>query len=249
MINIRSLHKRYGERSVLAGLDAQVTAGAIVAVVGASGSGKSTLLRCLNALEPFDSGQIEIAGHRLQPGLDGVALDRLRADVGLVFQDYQLFPHLSVLGNVSLAPRVVGKRTRAQAERLALDWLSRVGMADRAAARPSELSGGQKQRVALARALAQGVSVLLLDEPTSALDPETRDDVRQVLADVARAPGDGRSLTIVIVTHDLALAKNLADELWVLDEGTLAERGAPQTIVASPQSRVAREYFSRLAAH
>ena len=144
---------------------------------------------------------------------------------------------------------MVGKRTRAEAERLALDWLARVGMADRASARPNELSGGQKQRVALARALAQGVSVLLLDEPTSALDPETRDDVRRVLADLARAPGDNRSLTIVIVTHDLALAKNLADELWVLDEGTLAERGAPHAIVADPKSRVAREYFSRLAAN
>lgn len=248
MIRIHSLHKRYGERSVLAGFDAEVSAGAIVAVVGASGSGKSTLLRCLNALESFDSGQIEIAGHRLEPGRDGAPLDRLRADVGMVFQDYQLFPHLSVLGNVALAPHVVGKLTRAAAESVALGWLERVGMADRAAARPSELSGGQKQRVALARALAQGVRVLLLDEPTSALDPETRDDVRRVLSDVARLPGDGRSLTLVMVTHDLALASNLADELWVLDEGTLAERGAPKTMVTAPQSRVAREYFSRLLA-
>ena len=245
MINIRSLHKRYGERSVLAGLDAEVTAGAIVAVVGASGSGKSTLLRCLNALEPFDSGQIEIAGHQLKPDLAGVELDRLRADVGLVFQDYQLFPHLSVLGNVALAPRVVGKRSRAEADKLALGWLERVGMASRASARPSELSGGQKQRVALARALAQGVRVLLLDEPTSALDPETRDDVRRVLSDVARTPDEGRSLTLVIVTHDLGLASAVADELWVLDEGTLAERGAPRTLVTSAQSRVAREYFAR----
>jgi ABC-type polar amino acid transport system ATPase subunit len=246
MINIRGLHKRYGERHVLAGLNAEVSAGAIVAVVGASGSGKSTLLRCLNALEPFDAGSIRIAGHVLEPGLGGPELNRLRADVGLVFQDYQLFPHLSVLENVALAPTVVGKLGRAEAERVARRWLERVGMADREQARPSQLSGGQKQRVALARALAQGVRVLLLDEPTSALDPETRDEVRGVLSDVARAPGEGKSLTLVIVTHDLGLASELADELWVLDEGTLAERGAPRTLVTAPQSRVAREYFSRL---
>jgi glutamine transport system ATP-binding protein len=249
MINIRGLHKRYGERQVLSGLDAEVSAGAIVAVVGASGSGKSTLLRCLNALEPFDSGRIEIAGHELTPGRGARELNRLRAEVGLVFQDYQLFPHLSVLENVSLAPRVVEKRTRGEAERLAQRWLERVGIGDRAGARPSELSGGQKQRVALARALAPGVRVLLLDEPTSALDPETRDEVRRVLSDVVRAPGDGGSLTLVIVTHDLRLASELADELWVLDEGTLAERGAPRALVAAPQSRVAREYFSRLLAN
>ena len=246
MINIRGLHKRYGARSVLAGLDAEVSAGAIVAVVGASGSGKSTLLRCLNALEPFDSGSIQIAGHELKPGRSGPELNRLRADVGFVFQDYQLFPHLSVLENVALAPRVVGKLDGAESERLARRWLERVGMATREHARPSELSGGQKQRVALARALAQGARVLLLDEPTSALDPETRDEVRGVLSDVARVTGEGKPLTLVIVTHDVRLASELADELWVLDEGTLAERGAPRALVTAPQSRVAREYFSRL---
>lgn len=249
MINIRGLHKRYGDRSVLAGLDAEVEAGAIVAVVGASGSGKSTFLRCLNALETFDAGRIEIAGHELTPGRSGRDLNRLRADVGFVFQDYQLFPHLSVLDNVALAPRVTGKLTRSDAERRALRWLERVGMGDRGGARPSELSGGQKQRVALARALAQGARVLLLDEPTSALDPETRDEVRSLLSDVARIPGEGGALTLVMVTHDLRLASELADELWVLDEGTLAERGAPQALVAAPKSRVAREYFSRVLAN
>jgi ABC-type polar amino acid transport system ATPase subunit len=249
MINIRGLHKTYGERRVLAGLDAEVEAGAIVAVVGASGSGKSTLLRCLNALEPFDSGRIEIAGHELTPGRAAQRLDRLRSDVGFVFQDYQLFPHLSVLENLTLAPRVVGKLTRPEAERVARGWLERVGLGERGSARPSELSGGQKQRVALARALAQGARVLLLDEPTSALDPETRDEVRQVLSEVVRGSGDGRALTLVIVTHDLSLANDVADELWVLDEGTLAERGAPAALVTAPQSRVAREYFARLAAH
>lgn len=249
MINIRGLHKTYGERRVLAGLDAEVEAGAIVAVVGASGSGKSTLLRCLNALEPFDSGRIEIAGHELTPGRAAQRLDRLRSDVGFVFQDYQLFPHLSVLENLTLAPRVVGKLTRPEAERVARGWLERVGLGERGSARPSELSGGQKQRVALARALAQGARVLLLDEPTSALDPETRDEVRQVLSEVVRGSGDGRALTLVIVTHDLSLAHDVADELWVLDEGTLAERGAPAALVTAPQSRVAREYFARLAAH
>jgi ABC-type polar amino acid transport system ATPase subunit len=248
MISIRGLHKAYEKRSVLAGVSAEVKTGSVIALVGGSGSGKSTLLRCLNGLETFDAGSIEVAGHTLLPGNPRATLDALRADVGMLFQDYQLFPHLSVLDNVTLAPRVVRKLQRSEAEQSAISWLERVGLADRAASRPSQLSGGQKQRVALARALAQGVRVLLLDEPTSALDPEMRAEVADVLGRLVRAE-PSRPLTMLVVTHDIRLATELADELWVLDAGSLVERGSPAEIIRSPQSRVAREYFSLTTAN
>jgi ABC-type polar amino acid transport system ATPase subunit len=245
MIDIRGLRKTFASRSVLAGLSAEVQRGAIVAIAGPSGCGKSTLLRCLNGLEWFDAGSIEVAGIRLGPGPHAAALDALRRRVGMVFQEYHLFPHLSALDNVTLAPRLAGKLSSSEAERLGRRWLERVGLGDRSASRPAELSGGQKQRVALARALAQGVQVLLLDEPTSALDRRTRAEVRRVLADVARGGDSDSALTLLVVTHDLDLASELADELWVLDEGVIAERGATAALIADPQSKAARELFER----
>jgi polar amino acid transport system ATP-binding protein len=246
MISIRGLHKAFGARTVLSGVDADVTRGSIVAIVGGSGSGKSTLLRCLNGLESFDAGSIDVAGTRLGPGASARQLDALRRRVGMVFQDYQLFPHLSALDNVTLAPRVVQKLSPAAAEALGRRWLDRVGLEDRANAKPSQLSGGQRQRVALARALAQGVEVLLLDEPTSALDPEMRAEVKSVLRDVVAEKEKEGTLTLLLVTHDVRLAAELADQLWVLDAGNIVERGAPLDITRAPQSRVAREYFARL---
>jgi ABC-type polar amino acid transport system ATPase subunit len=219
MITIRGLSKSQGSRRVLVGIDAEVAEGAIVALVGASGSGKTSLLRCLNGLDPFDTGQVRIAGHELEAGPARRLPRRLRSDVGLVFQDYQLFPHLSVLDNVSLAPRVVGGHSRDAAESIARGWLERVGLAPRELARPAELSGGEKQRVALARALAQGARVLLLDEPTSALDTTNRDEVRQLLLSSVR---EGvRRLTLLVVTHDRSFAEALADEVWSLEGGRL----------------------------
>ena len=211
--------KRFGAREILCGIDAQVSPGAIVSLVGASGSGKTTLLRCLNGLESIDRGQIQIAGHVVQPGPTDVALTRLRADVGMVFQDYQLFPHLSVLDNLCLAPMVVRKRSRAEAERRAHTLLGQVGLADRHGSRPSELSGGQKQRIALARALAQDVKVLLLDEPTSALDQGTRNEIVRILRDLVKNAAE--PLTLLLVTHDLHLAENISDEVWTLQAGQL----------------------------
>ncbi|HWO12771.1 MAG TPA: amino acid ABC transporter ATP-binding protein [Polyangiaceae bacterium] len=224
MIQIHGLRKAYGAHVVLAGIEARVPAGAVVALAGPSGSGKSTLLRCLNGLEPFDAGSIEIAGHRLSPGAPGAPLARLRGDVGMVFQDYQLFPHLSALENVTLAPRVVQKLSAREAERLGQSWLERVGLADRTRHYPSQLSGGQRQRVALARALAQGAKALLLDEPTSALDPDLRGEIRSTLAQLVRERQGSEPLTIVISTHDLDLAHELASEMWVLESGTLEAR-------------------------
>jgi ABC-type polar amino acid transport system ATPase subunit len=220
VVKLEQVGKRFGVRQVLRDIDASIKAGSIVSLVGASGSGKTTLLRCLNGLESIDAGRIQIAGHRVEPSPSDAALTLLRADVGMLFQDYQLFPHLSVLDNLCLAPQVVRKRSRADAEKRARDLLERVGLGDRGGSRPSELSGGQKQRVALARALAQEVKVLLLDEPTSALDPKTRDEIVRILRElVARSE---RPLTLVLVTHDVPLAETISDEVWTLVEGRLA---------------------------
>jgi ABC-type polar amino acid transport system ATPase subunit len=242
VIRISGLCKAFGSAPVLGGVDAEVAAGKIVALLGASGSGKSTLLRCLNGLETFDAGSLEVAGFALRPGAhEPRLLQALRAKVGMVFQDFQLFSHLSVLDNVTLAPRVAQGVPRAHAEAHARELLAQVGLEGRANAEPRQLSGGQKQRVAIARALAQGVSVLLLDEPTSALDPELREEVREVLRRVARGPRSSISpemsahaqtsasasasassgLTILLVTHEHALANELADEIWTLEAGRI----------------------------
>ncbi|HVR20599.1 MAG TPA: amino acid ABC transporter ATP-binding protein [Polyangiaceae bacterium] len=229
MIRIRNLHKAFGTRVVLAGIDAEIRPGAIVAIHGPSGCGKSTLLRCLVGLEPFESGSIEIAGHVLHAKAKArSALARLSGDVALVFQEFHLFPHLSVLENLTLAPERVRKVRREEAERHASELLALVGLADRASARPAELSGGQKQRVAILRALAQGASVLCFDEPTSALDPSLREEVRDVLRRVARGEighaVDAATRTLVLVTHETDLARELATETWHMKDGRLVER-------------------------
>ena len=229
MIRIHGLHKAFGERVVLSGLDAEIREGAIVAIHGPSGSGKSTLLRCLAGLEPFDGGRIEIAGHVLDArARPRGALSRLSGGVALVFQEFHLFPHLSVLENLTLAPERVKKVPRAEAERHARELLALVGLADRAAARPAELSGGQKQRVAILRALAQGAGVLLFDEPTSALDPALREEVRDMLRRVARGEiGEGSlTRTLVLVTHERELSRELATETWTMQDGRLVNRDA-----------------------
>jgi ABC-type polar amino acid transport system ATPase subunit len=220
VIRLLGVGKRFGSRQVLRGIDAEVKPGAIVSLVGASGSGKTTLLRCLNGLETIDSGRIRIAGHIVEPNPNDVALTQLRADVGMVFQDYQLFPHLTVLDNLCLAPQIVRKVARADAAKRAHALLEQVGLGDRRGSRPSELSGGQKQRVALARALAQDVKVLLLDEPTSALDAATRDEIIGILRNLVR--GAAKPLTLLLVTHDLHLAETLSDEVWTLVDGQLS---------------------------
>jgi polar amino acid transport system ATP-binding protein len=229
MIRIRGLRKSFGSRPVLAGIDAEAGEGSIVSIVGPSGCGKSTLLRCFNALTSFDAGTLEVAGFRLQGGVVPPAdeLCRLRAAVGMVFQELHLFPHLTALENVTLAPRVVHGRSRAEVERHGRELLELVGLGERVGARPAELSGGQKQRVALARAVAQGARVLLLDEPTSALDAALREDMRDLLQRAARgelSAGDGRPLTLVIVTHDEALAGTLGGVTWRLEQGRIRER-------------------------
>ena len=221
MISIRDLRKRHGDRITLSGVTAEIGPGERVAIVGASGCGKTTLLRCLNALENFDGGGLRVAGLDLRAGKEGMPardLVRLRSAVGMVFQELHLFPHLTVLDNVTLAPRLVRREARADAERRAKDLLARVGLADRPGAYPHELSGGQKQRVALVRALAQAPDVLLLDEPTSALDPGTAHEVANAIVELTA----GRT-TVVLVTHDPDLARSVADRVLRLENGSLVE--------------------------
>lgn len=199
-------------------LDAEVKAGETIAITGPSGVGKSTLLRCLNYLEPFDEGEIEIAGFKLAPGMDRRHSDlkRLRAKVGMVFQQFNLFPHLTALENITLAPRVVSGVAKDIAEKDALDILARVHLADRAGSYPHQLSGGQQQRIAIARALAQRPSVLLFDEPTSALDPAMKQEVLDVMKELAQA-----GMTMLVVTHELNFVSSVATRVWDMQAGKI----------------------------
>jgi ABC-type polar amino acid transport system ATPase subunit len=242
VISVRTLSKSHGGRKVLERVTADVTKGETIAIVGPSGGGKSTLLRCLNYLETFDEGSVEICGFKLYPGhIARETLREMRVRVGMVFQQFNLFPHLSAIDNIILAPTVVKKESRASAVERGLDLLGKVGLRDRANAYPHELSGGQQQRVAIARALAQQPDVMLFDEPTSALDPEMRDDVMEVMKDLAKG-----GMTMLVVTHEMQFAHDVATRVWVIDKGTIAEDGPPSQVVDNPQSNVAREFFARL---
>lgn len=246
MISIRDLYKQHGQRSVLAGVSAEVERGEIVAIVGPSGGGKSTLLRCLNYLEEFDRGEIEIAGFTLRPGMsraDRRTLHELRSAVGMVFQQFHLFPHLTALDNIALAPRLVRGAERSNALSRGRELLAQVGLADRGNDYPHQLSGGQQQRVAIARALAGAPTVLLFDEPTSALDPEMRDEVVQVIRGLA-----AEGMTMLVVTHEMHLVRRLATRIWVVADGTLVENGAAATVISAPHSQVGKDFFARMSA-
>ncbi|HEY3803417.1 MAG TPA: amino acid ABC transporter ATP-binding protein [Kofleriaceae bacterium] len=228
MISVRTLCKRHGELEVLRGVTADVKRGETIAVVGPSGGGKSTLLRCLNYLEAFDDGEIEIAGVTLRPNMDARRLHELRTKVGMVFQQFNLFPHLTALDNITLAPRVVKKLGASAAEARARELLARVGLGDRAGSYPHQLSGGQQQRVAIARALAQDPEVLLFDEPTSALDPEMRDEVLAVMRELAG------TMTMIVVTHEIQFAHDVASRVWLIDRGKIADDGPPDRVLRRP---------------
>jgi ABC-type polar amino acid transport system ATPase subunit len=227
---------------VLTDVSAEISRGETIAIVGPSGGGKSTLLRCLNALETFDTGEIDIAGVQLRPRMgDHPVLRSLRTRVGMVFQQFHLFPHMTAAQNIALAPVVVRSVERGAAFARAQQLLARVGLGDRGGAYPHELSGGQQQRVAIARALAQDPEVLLFDEPTSALDPEMRGEVMAVIQDLAKG-----GMTMLVVTHEMQLATQIATRVWVLDRGAIAEDGPPSQVVDTPQSAVAKDYFGRM---
>ncbi|SDI31472.1 amino acid ABC transporter ATP-binding protein [Propionivibrio dicarboxylicus] len=230
LVSTNRLHKFYGKNHVLRGIKLDVEEGEVVTIVGRSGSGKSTLLRTLNGLESIDDGVIEVDGARLDVDhADGDTLRALRQKIGMVFQQFNLFPHLSVGQNVMLAPQVVKKMTNAEREGIARDMLSRVGLAEKFDAFPDQLSGGQQQRVAIARALAMSPKVLLCDEITSALDPEL---VNEVLNVVRRLAAEG--MTLIMVTHEMRFAREVSDKLVFMHEGRIHETGHPQEMFARP---------------
>ena len=230
--------KAFGDREVLRGVSVSLARHEVVALIGASGSGKSTLLRCLGLLEPIDDGQIFLGDEDISdPRVDG---NRVRARLGAVFQSYNLFPHLSVLDNVTLASRVVHRMPRKDAEARALDLLARIGLGDYARAHPDRLSGGQQQRAAIVRAIATDPEVLLLDEITSALDPEL---VGEVLELVRQLAADGA--TILMATHEMAFARDVADRVVFLDAGTIVEEGAPASVFGAPREARTRAFLSR----
>jgi len=241
MLRIERLRKSLGQRQILRGIDAHVDEGETIAIVGPSGGGKSTFLRCLNGLTSFDAGSIEIAGFSLAPGTppDAPELRALRASVAMVFQSFNLFPHLTALQNVSLGPLHVLRQPAGAARERGMALLARVGLADRGDALPAQLSGGQQQRVAIARALAMDPRVLLLDEPTSALDPQMRGEVLAVLRDLARS-----GMTMLVVTHEMAFARAAASRVWIFDDGRLVEDGPPSEVCDRPRSERGRALFA-----
>ncbi len=236
------MNKHFGENHVLRDIDLDIHTGEVVVLLGASGSGKSTLCRCVNRLETVDSGLISLAGVPLPD--EGGELARLRARVGMVFQSFNLFGHLSVLDNITLAPVRVRGLSRQEAVERARQLLDRVGLADKADARPAQLSGGQQQRVAIARALAMDPQVLLFDEPTSALDPETVGEVLDVMAALA---ADG--MTMLVVTHEMGFARRVADRIVFLDEGRVHEIATPDEFFDAPRTERAREFLSKVLSH
>lgn len=239
VLRARGLEKRWGDVTALAGVDLDVQRDEIVTVIGPSGSGKSTLLRCLNGLEIPDAGTVHLGDRELRAGSRDI--DALRARIGMVFQAFHLFPHLTVRDNLALAPRHVRGTSESDAARSANALLERVGLADKASAFPRELSGGQQQRVAIARALAMQPDVLLFDEPTSALDPETVGEVLAVMRDIAT-----RGMTMVVVTHEMQFAREVSTRTVFMDGGKVVEEGDANTLFRTPKSGRLRDFLARL---
>jgi polar amino acid transport system ATP-binding protein len=238
-IEIRALHKSFGDLEVLRGIDFQVQTGEVVCVIGPSGSGKSTLLRCINMLEEPTSGQIFVGGVEVtDPDVD---IDAVRRRIGMVFQQFNLFPHLTATENLTIAQRRVLGRGRKEAERIAAENLERVGLAPKADAYPSQLSGGQQQRVAIARSLAMGPDLMLFDEPTSSLDPELVGDVLGVMRLLAL---DG--MTMIVVTHEMSFAREVADRVAFMDDGIILEEGPPERVVGAPSHERTRSFLARV---
>ena len=236
IIQVKELHKYYGKLEVLKGITTQIAEKEVVCVIGPSGSGKSTFLRCLNQLEPVTSGQIIINGHDVtDPRTD---INKVREEVGMVFQRFNLFPHKTVLENITLAPVKVKKVPREEARERAMELLKKVGLADKADVYPDRLSGGQKQRVAIARALAMNPKIMLFDEPTSALDPELVGEVLAVMKDLAR-----EGMTMVVVTHEMGFAREVSDRVIFMDQGVIAEEGTPQELLVQPKNERLRTFL------
>lgn len=229
IVEIDNVHKRFGEVHALRGVSLAVDKGEVVVIIGPSGSGKSTLLRCINRLEEYDEGKIVVDGHRLD---DTKNIDIVRQEVGMVFQSFNLFAHLSVMDNLTLAQKVVRKRSKGESQKIAMDLLERVGIPDKADSRPIQLSGGQQQRVAIARALAMNPKIMLFDEPTSALDPEMIKEVLDVMLDLAN-----EGITMIVVSHEMGFARAAAKRMIIMDEGQIIEEAAPEELFKSSHER------------
>ena len=249
MLKAEGVRKTYGRLEVLRGVDLELAAGQVMCILGPSGSGKSTFLRCVNHLEKVDSGRLSVdgrlVGYRESHGklyeLSEKEVARERADIGMVFQQFNLFPHMTALGNVMEAPVRVRREAKEEVGRRALELLDRVGLADKASAYPAQLSGGQKQRVAIARALAMRPKLMLFDEPTSALDPELVGEVLDVMQQLAH---DG--MTMVVVTHEMGFAREVADTAVFMDEGVVVESGPPAAVLGAPQHERTRAFLSKV---
>ncbi len=238
-LTVEGLRKSFGRLEVLRGIDLEVAEHEVVCLIGASGSGKSTFLRCVNLLEPIDAGTIVVAGEEITAR--GVDVNRVRRRIGIVFQAFNLFPHMSVLANVTLAPRRALRLSRADAEGRAVELLERFGLADKRDEYPDRLSGGQQQRVAIVRALAMRPDLMLLDEVTSALDPELVAEVLNVIRELAAA-----GMTMVIATHEMAFARDIADRVCFLDEGVILEEGSPDAIFTRPREARTQQFLQRI---
>ena len=242
MIEFCDVNKWFGSLHVLKSINLKISGGEVVVVCGPSGSGKSTLIRCINRLESIQSGEIIVNGQSLSdPRLDP---SKLRTHVGMVFQSFNLYPHMTVLRNISLAPTKVRGLPAGEAEKVAKELLDRVGIPDKAGVYPANLSGGQQQRVAIARALAMKPKIMLFDEPTSALDPEMINEVLEVMTDLAH---DG--MTMVVVTHEMGFARRVAHRIVFMDEGQIIEEGQPETFFGAPQSPRAKQFLGKILSH
>ncbi|MFO7820011.1 MAG: amino acid ABC transporter ATP-binding protein [Halanaerobacter sp.] len=239
MIRVENLHKYFGDLEVLKGIDETVEQGEVIVVVGPSGSGKSTFLRCLNRLEEPTDGKIFIDG--VQINSSDVDINQLRQETGMVFQHFNLFPHQSSLGNITLAPKKIKGISQSEAEQIAYDLLAKVGLKDKAETYPSQLSGGQKQRIAIARALAMQPKVMLFDEPTSALDPEMVGEVLDVMEDLA-----DEGMTMVVVTHEMGFAREAGDRVLFMDEGVIVEEAPPQELFEHPKEKRTQEFLKKV---
>jgi len=239
MIDVRQLKKSFGSLQVLKGIDAHIREGEVVVVIGPSGSGKSTFLRCLNLLEDFDEGEIIIDGINLKA--KDTNLNKVREEVGMVFQRFNLFPHMTVLNNITLAPMKVRKWPREKAEAKAMELLTKVGLQDKAHVYPDSLSGGQAQRVAIARALAMEPKIMLFDEPTSALDPEMVGEVLSVMKQLAN-----EGMTMVVVTHEMGFAREVGDRVLFMDGGYIVEEGKPEDLFDRPQHERTKAFLSKV---
>ncbi len=238
MIELKDLHKSFGQNQILKGVDLKVNRSEVVVIIGPSGSGKSTLLRCVNYLEVPTSGTVTIDGETITPKVD---INTIRAEVGMVFQHFNLFPHMTVLRNITLAQEKVRKKSRQDAEQTAMELLKKVGLAEKAHAYPDELSGGQQQRVAIARALAMQPKIMLFDEPTSALDPEMVNEVLDVMRDLAES-----GMTMMCVTHEMGFARQVADRVLFVDQGIILEQGSPDEVFSHPKEKRTQEFLSKI---